>query len=96
MLSVPIFLLTETNITVEESDTTVELCVELVESFLSFPIEILIEDGTTIADILGVSLPGDRMAVSKHPLFTAITHFIIFIIINMCACMYFFVATCIG
>ena len=63
---VPIFqLVAETNFT-EESNTIVQLCVELVQSTLTFPIDVLVQDGTQMATLFGIFFPDNRLATSKH------------------------------
>ncbi len=63
---VPVFLLTETNFTVDENDTIVQLSVELVQSTLTFPIHVLVQDGTQTANLFGIFVPVNRLATSKH------------------------------
>ncbi|XP_064406055.1 complement receptor type 1-like isoform X3 [Halichondria panicea] len=61
-VDVPVFLLTETNFTVDENDTIVQLSVELVQSTLTFPIHVLVQDGTQMANLLGIFVPVNRLA----------------------------------
>ncbi|XP_064406058.1 uncharacterized protein LOC135351076 [Halichondria panicea] len=61
-VDVPIFqLVAETNFT-EESNTIVQLCVELVQSTLTFPIDVLVQDGTQMATLFGIFFPDNRLA----------------------------------
>ena len=50
----------------DENDTIVQLSVELVQSTLTFPIHVLVQDGTQMANLLGIFVPVNRLATSKH------------------------------